>query len=176
MHIIVPADSDIRSIADLKGHELTLTEPGSNSGYKAPLILLRSRHGLEPERDFTLRFSGGHAESIRGIADKTYQAAAVAGDLLKRAVAQGTIKQSDYRSIFDSEAFPTACFGYVHTLKPELATKVREALNSFDWKGTGMEKEFASSEQARFVPANFKDDWALVRQIDDATGAAYKID
>ena len=45
--IIVPADSPIKSIEDLRGRELTLTEPNSNAGYKAPVILLRDR-GLEP--------------------------------------------------------------------------------------------------------------------------------
>src|SRR5262249_48062172 len=43
MQIIVPADSSMQSEQDLKGHELTLTEPGSNSGFKAPLVLLKDK-------------------------------------------------------------------------------------------------------------------------------------
>jgi phosphonate transport system substrate-binding protein len=175
MQVIVPADSTIQSVQDLDGKELTVTEPGSNSGYKAPLVLLHNS-GLDPERDYILRFSMSHDNSIKGIADKSYQAAAVAGDVLLRAIARGQISTAQFRKIYESEAFPTACFGYVYNLKPELAAKVREAFFSFDWKGTGLEREFASSEQSKFVPANFKDDWALIRQIDEAIGVEYKID
>jgi phosphonate transport system substrate-binding protein len=174
MLIIVPADSPIRSVGDLKQHELVVTDPESNSGYKAPLVLLRS-NGLVLERDYTLRFSGGHDQSIKGIASKTYQAAAVAGDVLRRAVGKGDITTNQYRTVYESEAFPTACFGYAHNLKPELAAKVRLAFSSFTWTSSTLEKEFATSDQSRFVPANFKDDWALVRRIDNETGTEYHI-
>jgi phosphonate transport system substrate-binding protein len=175
MQIIVPADSSILKLSDLKGHELTLTEPSSNSGYKAPLVLLHT-HGLEPERDYILRYSGSHDASIEGIKDKTYQAAAVAGDVLRRAVSKGQIVASQYRVIYESELFPTAAIGLAHNLKPELAKSLREAIFNFDWKGTGLEKEFATSDQAKFVPANYKDDWSLIRKIDDEIGTAYNLD
>lgn len=176
MQIIVPSDSPIQKVADLKNRELTLTEPSSNSGYKAPLVLLRSAHNLDPERDYILRYSLGHENSIRGIASKAYQAAAVAGDVLKRAMAHGEIQADQFRVIYESEVFPTACFGYAHNLKLELIARIREAFTSFNWSGTGLEKEFATSDQSKFVPANFKDDWSLVRRIDDQIGAEYKID
>jgi phosphonate transport system substrate-binding protein len=170
MQIIVPADSPIQNIADLKGRELTLTEPGSNSGFKAPLVLLSKDNGLRPGRDFQIRYSNGHDQSIAGIADKTWQAAAVASDVLKRSLAQDPprITKEQFRVIYQSEDFPTAGFGYVNNLKPELAAKVKEAFFSFQWKGTGVEKEFAASEQTKFAPISFKNDFALVRRIDDA--------
>jgi phosphonate transport system substrate-binding protein len=175
MQLIVPADSSIAKLADLKGHELTLSEPSSNSGYKAPLVLLHTQ-GLEPERDYILRYSGSHDESIKGIANKTYQAAAVASDVLRRSVSKGQISANQYRVIYESELFPTASIGVAHNLNPDLSKKLREAIFSFDWKGTGIEKEFATSDQSKFVPANFKDDWALIRKIDEELGIAYNID
>jgi len=170
MQIIVPADSPIKTLQDLKGHELTLTEPGSNSGFKVPLVLLNKDNGLIPGKDFTIRYSGGHEASIAGIASKTYQAAAVAGDILKRAMAedQPIIRKDQFRVIYESEDFPTAGFGYVCNLKPELAEKVKQAFFSFQWKGTGVEREFAASAQTKFAPVVFKKDFALVRRIDDA--------
>jgi phosphonate transport system substrate-binding protein len=175
MQIIVPADSSISKLSDLKGHELALTEPSSNSGYKAPLVMLH-RQGLGQERDFILRYSGSHDESIKGIAGKSYQVAAVAGDVLRRAISKGQIAANQYRMIYESELFPTASVGIAHNLKPELAKSIRDAIFSFDWKGTGLEKEFATSDQAKFVPANFKDDWSLIRKIDDEIGTAYSLD
>jgi phosphonate transport system substrate-binding protein len=168
MQIIVPPDSPIQKLSDLKGREITLTEPGSNSGFKAPLVLLAKDNGLRPGRDFQVRYSNGHDQSIAGIADKTWQAAAVASDVLKRNLAQGKITQDQFRVIYTSEDFPTAGFGYDNHLKPELAAKVKDAFFTFQWKGTGVEKEFAASEQTRFVPISFKNDFALVRRIDDA--------
>ena len=169
MQIIVPADSAVRGYEDLKGHELTLTEPGSNSGFKAPLVLLTKDKGLKPGKDFQIRYSGGHEGSIEGIANKTYQAAAVAGDVLQRVMGEEPpkIKKEQFRVIYESEDFPTAGFGYVYNLKPELAGKVKDAFFSFQWKGTGVEREFAASAQTKFVPISFKDNFSLIRRIDD---------
>lgn len=175
MRIIVPADSDVKTVADLKGRELTLTDAGSNSGFKAPLVLLRSDFGLEPVRDITLRYSGGHDESIAGVVGKQYQAAAVADDMLARAAGRGAVKPGQYRSIYESEKFPTAGLGYAYNLKPELAAKVREALTTFDWKDTPLEGRLGTAGGTKFVPANFKNDWALIRRIDDASGQVHGV-
>ena len=70
MEIIVPADSPIKTPADLKGKKVAFTEPTSNSGYKAPLAILKSEFNLEPDRDFTAVFSGKHDNSVIGIANK----------------------------------------------------------------------------------------------------------
>ncbi len=170
MLIIVPNDSPITTIDDLKGHELGLTEPTSNSGYKAALVLLLQNKGMKPEFDFHVRYSGGQETSISKIADKTYEAAAVASDVLDRQVANGAIKRDQYQVIYKSELFPTAALGYAYNLKPELAAKVKSALLNFPWAGTGLEKEFGGGGETKFIPVNYKDDWALVRHIDDAIG------
>ncbi|MGB7157274.1 MAG: phosphate/phosphite/phosphonate ABC transporter substrate-binding protein [Tepidisphaeraceae bacterium] len=175
MELIVPADSPIQKPDQIKGHELALTEAGSNSGFKAPLVLLQSYHALAPGRDFGIRYSNGHNESIKGIADKQYEVAAVANDMLSRAVAAGDIQPNQFRSIFKSESFPTAGFGYTCNLKPELAAKVRQAMETFQWQGTGVEREFASAKYNKLVPVSYKDDWALVRRIDDEIGSVHKL-
>src|ERR1700722_15160278 len=99
MEILVAANSPIQTVDDLHGHELTLTDPSSNSGYKAPLVLIKSDFGLLPGRDFGIRYSGGHEQSIHGLANGTYEVIAVANDVLKREVAAGTIKPAQFRSI-----------------------------------------------------------------------------
>jgi phosphonate transport system substrate-binding protein len=175
MEIIVPVGSAITKPEQLSGHELALTEAGSNSGFKAPLVLLQSNYQLVPGRDFGIRYSGGHEASIRGIAGKQYEAAAVANDVLSRAAGAGEIRPDQYRSIFKSASFPTAGFGYTCQLKPELAAKVKEAMSSFQWSGTGIEREFASAKYNKLVPVNYKEDWRLVREIDDAIGSVHKL-
>src|SRR6202166_284037 len=53
MEIIVPADSPIKTPADLKGKKVAFTSPTSNSGFKAPSAILKADFNLEAERDFT---------------------------------------------------------------------------------------------------------------------------
>jgi phosphonate transport system substrate-binding protein len=170
MRLIVPANSSIQSPVDLKGRELTLTEPGSNSGYKAPLVLLRSEFGLIPGRDFQFRYSLGHDQSIAGIAENRFEIAAVASDMLDRAVSRGDVKPAQFRSIYESQPFPTAGIGYVYNLNPEIAAKVREAIETFDWAGTPLSEQLGTAGGTKFIPAKYKDDWAAIRLIDDASG------
>jgi phosphonate transport system substrate-binding protein len=167
MEIIVPADSPIKIPADLKGHVMTFTDLGSNSGFKAPLVLLRNEFQLEAGIDYDVNVSFGHEKSIEGIAKKKYDAAAVANEILKRAISRGLIQESQFRSIYKSEGFPPACIGTVYNLKPELSEKIRAVLLGFDWKGTPLEKVYGPAGRARFVPITYKDQWSFVRQIDD---------
>ena len=81
-------------------------------------------------------------------------------------MARGDLKKGQFRSIYKSSDFPTACLGYVYNLKPELAAKIRTALLSFDWKGTPLEDEFAPGSDTKFKPVNYKQDWAIIRSVD----------
>jgi phosphonate transport system substrate-binding protein len=170
MQIIVPPESAMQSVADLKGRTLALTQVGSNSGFKAPLVLLMQDFGLQVERDYYIQFSRGHDLSIQGIATKQFEAAAVASDLLERAIARGDISADDARIIYTSERFAPSAFGTLHTLAPDLVADIRQAFLDFEWDGTALAAEFASAEVDRFVPVEYKNDWAIVRRIDDAIG------
>lgn len=177
VEIIVPADSSLQSVNDLRNrkHTLALVEPNSNSGYKAPMVLLHRNPGLDPERDYLIRTTGDHRVSIEGVAKRQYDAAAVSADILAREEAQSKIKKADYRSIFKSESFPSAALGYAYNLKPELAAKVREAILTFDMKGTPLETEFSPVTQTTFIPVTYKEAWSLIRAIDDACGTTHEL-
>lgn len=177
VEIIVPADSKLQRVDEMRDRKYTLAlvEPNSNSGYKAPMVLLHNNPGLVPERDYLIRTTGDHKVSIEGIANKQYAAAAVSADVLAREEAQGKIKSSDYRVIFKSESFPSAALGYAYNLKPELAAKVREAILTFDMKGTPLEAEFSPIAQTTFIPVSYKDAWALIRAIDNACGTVHEL-
>ncbi len=173
MEIIVPANSDIQEIADLDGREVAFTEPTSNSGFKAPSALLDSQFGLREGENFTAVFSGGHDNSILGVANEDYQAAAIANSVMKRMIKRGVVEADQIRTIYKSETFPTTGYGYVYNLDPELAEKVREAFFSFDWAGTSLEAEFSKSGEAQFIPITYKEYWGVIREIDKALGVTY---
>jgi phosphonate transport system substrate-binding protein len=174
MQIIVRAASTIRRVEDLRGRELALTEASSNSGYKAPLVLLRD-FGLQPGRDYGIRYSLGQDASIDGIASGAYEVAAVASDVLRRAVVAGRISESQFRVVHESKEFPSAALGFAHNLKPEVALKIRDALQSFEWANSSLATYFSAAGQNRFVPASYKKDWELVRRIDDEIGYVHRI-
>jgi phosphonate transport system substrate-binding protein len=163
----------INTPADLRGRTLAFTSPTSNSGFKAPSILLRKKFGLEAGRDYTSEFSGRHENSILGVANKDYDAAAIANEVMRRMIARGVVKEDHLKTIYASETFPTAAFGLAYNLNPALSTKVRDAFFSFSWAGTALEQEFSTLGVSRFVPITYKQAWALVREVDAAMNVQY---
>lgn len=175
MEIITYPGSGIEEIADLKGKQLAFTSETSNSGFKAPSALLKSEYSLTAGTDFEPVFSGKHDNSILGVANKDYPAAAIANSVLKRMIARDVVKEDQIVSIFKSQTFPTTGYGVAHNLTPELQEKIKDAFFSFNWEGTALLKEFATSEppQEAFIPITFKDNWSVIRQIDEANGVSY---
>ncbi|MBV8793215.1 MAG: phosphate/phosphite/phosphonate ABC transporter substrate-binding protein [Pseudolabrys sp.] len=171
MEIIVPADSPIKTPADIKGKKLAFTAPTSNSGFKAPSALLESEFGLKAERDFTPVFSGKHDNSVIGVANKDYDAAAIANEVMFRMFERKVVDKAKIRTIYKSATFPTTGYGHVYNLDPAVAAKVKEAFFSYNWEGTPLKAEF--KEQDKFSPITYKKDWEVIRKIDAATGVKY---
>lgn len=173
MEILTYPGSGIEKVEDIKGQQLAFTSPTSNSGFKAPSAILKADYDMIPERDFEPVFSGKHDNSILGVANKDYKAASIANSVLSRMISRGVVKADQVTSIYKSQTFPTTGFGTVYNLKPELAAKVKEAFFSFDWTGTGLEKEFEKSGEHQFIPMNYKEFWEVIRKIDTANGVSY---
>lgn len=173
MEIITHPTSGISEINDLKGRQLAFTSETSNSGFKAPQALLESNYQLVANRDYQPAFSGSHDNSILGVANRDYDAAAVANSVLNRMLARDVVKSSDYVTVFKSDSFPTTGYGVAHNLHPDLQAKIQEAFFSFDWAGTTLEAEFSQSGEAQFIPITFQRHWSVIRDIDAALGVQY---
>lgn len=175
MEIITYPGSGITKVEDIRGKQMAFTSETSNSGYKAPSALLRDQFNMEAGKDYTPVFSGKHDNSILGVANKDYVAAAVANSVMGRMAARNAYKPEQLVSIYRSQTFPTTGYGYVYNLKPELAEKVKEAFFSFNWEGTELAKEFNVAEppQEKFMPITYKEHWQVVRDIDRAMNVKY---
>jgi len=175
MEIITYPGSGVEKVEDIKGKKLAFTSETSNSGYKAPSALLREQFKLVAGKDFEPVFSGKHDNSVLGVANKDYPAAAVANSVMYRMIARNVIKPDQVKTIYKSQTFPTTGYGHVYNLKPELAAKVKEAFFTFNWDGSALLAEFKNTEppQEKFIPITFKEHWAVVRQIDQALGVSY---
>ena len=164
MEIVVRADSPVQTPADLKGKKLAFVGMSSNSGAKAPIVLLKEEFGLTAGRDYDFGFTGSHGKSIREVqAAGGADAACVANDLLGAEVAAGRVKEGELRTIYKSSTFPPLCFGVKHDLDPALAAKVKEAFTSFN----DLPKVYANApNRVKFAPVHYKRDWAYVIEID----------
>lgn len=172
MEIITWPGSGIETVEDIKGRGLAFTTETSNSGFKAPSALLASEFGMKEGEDFTPTFSGAHDNSVLGVVNKDYDAAAIANSVSKRMIAREVVSADDFITIYTSQTFPTSGYGYLNTLNPELAEKIKDAFLNFDWTGTKLLAEFDNTEppQQKFSPVSFKEDWAVLRAIDAELG------
>src|SRR4051812_34806254 len=65
---IVPIDSPVRTLADLKGKNFAFGAPSSTSGHLMPRYFLR-RDGIDPDTDFkAVAFSGAHDATVAFVA------------------------------------------------------------------------------------------------------------
>jgi phosphonate transport system substrate-binding protein len=174
MEIITYPGSGVDSMEAIKGRTLAFTAETSNSGFKAPSALLKAEYGLEPDRDYRTAFSGAHDNSVLGVANKDYDAAAIANSVKTRMIERGVVREDQFEILYTSQTFPTTGYGVVYNLHPDLQEKVKEAFFSFEWEGSSLEEEFAKSGEGQFVPITFKDDWEVIRTIDAASGVSYE--
>ena len=172
MEVITYPGSGIVAPADIKGRRIAFTSPTSNSGFKVPSVLLRGI-GLEAPRDYTAVFAGRHENSVLGVATKDYEAAAIANEVMHRMMARGVVKKEQIVTVYRSDRFPTAGFGLAYNLEPQLANRIREAFFSFPWAGSALAKEFATLGVSRFMSITYRDDWALVRKVDEEINVRY---
>ena len=171
LQLITQRDSDIMKVSDLKGRKVAHVTPSSNSGNQAPRALFKDM-GVVPDQDYEVIYSGKHDNSIMGVANRDYDAAPIASSVLDRMASKGIVNKDDLRVIWESQPFPTTSYGYAHNLHPDLQKSVSDAFLTFDWKGTGLAKEFGKQAD-KFCAITFKEQWKPIRVIQTENGVVY---
>ena len=92
-------------------------------------------------------------------------------DYLKALLDPKVFDKAKIRSIYKSQTFPTTGYGYAHNLDPKLVEKIKEAFFNFPWEGSALAAEF--KKEGKFIPIDYKKDWEVMRNIDEATGVKY---
>lgn len=167
--VLVRRDSPAQRLADLKGRRVVHTSPSSNSGHLAPLALFPPE-GLVPVRDYGLRFSGKHEQSIQGVKSGEYDAAAVASDVYERMVRRGDIRENDFRILYRSPRFPTSSIAHAHDLEPGLRDRLVRCFHDYRFTPE-MSSAFEGAD--RFVPITYQRDFAAVREVAGAAGERF---
>lgn len=170
MQIIVAGNSLINDPAELKGKSLGLVALSSNSGGRAPMVLLHEKFGLLPGRDYTYVLTGRHERSIQeltgGLSEPKFEAACVASDILAQMIADQRVDPSRVKVIFTSSSFPKLTFGVPHHLAPELRAKIVTGFQSFRFAGTPLAKAFAAERRTKFAPIEYTKAFADVLATD----------
>lgn len=167
--VVTRANSDIRTLADLRGRRVAHTSATSNSGNLAPRALFPA-NGVTPDTDYRVLFSGGHDRSVMGVNAGDFDAAPVASDVYNRMVARGQVQAANFRTIWQSDPFPTSSFALAHDLQPELAQRIRQCFYDFRFPAS-MSRDLGGND--RFWPATYQAQWAPVRAVADAVNAPY---
>lgn len=174
MEILTYPGSGIEAVEDIRGKQMAFTSETSNSGFKAPSAILASEFNMTAGEDFEPVFSGKHDNSILGVANKDYPAAAIANSVLARMLERDVVSSDQLVSIYKSQTFPTTGYGTAYNLTPELQQQIRDAFFSFEWEGTSLQEEFEKNGEAQFLEMTYQDFWSVIRTIDAANGVSYE--
>lgn len=126
--VIVPASSDARSLADLRGRRFAFTDELSFSG-RAYVVKLLSDMGDVPDRFFgRVLYTRNHDRSIRAVASGVVDGAAVHGTVFDHRVRREPELAQRVRVIYRSPAFGAMPVVASTRLAPELRERLRDVL------------------------------------------------
>ncbi len=166
---LVRKDSPYQKLTDLKGKKVAHVQPSSNSGNLAPRALF-PKEGLVPDQDYKVLYSGKHDQTVMGVLSGDYDGGPVASDVFKRMVDRGQVKAEDFRIIYRSQTFPTSSFAYAHDLEPKLRDTLLKCFYDYRFPPE-MQKAFDGAD--RFFPITYREHWAIVRQVAEASGEKF---
>jgi len=149
---IVPVDSPIKTIADLKGHTFAFGAPSSTSGSLMPRYFLQQQ-GLVPERDFkTVAFSGAHDATVAFVASGRAEAGVLNASVMDKLVEAKNPNAAKVRVLATTPPF----FDYNWTVRPgldpALTKKLTDAFLALD-PSKPADKEILDLQRAsKFIP------------------------
>ena len=121
--IIVPADSPVQSLADLRGGEIAMGDLVSTSGTWVPRLMLLDA-GLTQDRDYVRRSLGAHDAVADAVASRTVAAGGVSLPVFRRLLAERRVDPNAVRILAESPAIPE----YMWTFRAGLPEMLRESL------------------------------------------------
>lgn len=150
--VFITTDPSIRTLADLKGKDLSFGSPSSTSGHLMPRSFLLQA-GLDPDKDFRrVAFSGAHDATIAAVAAGKVQAGALNISVWEKFVADGKVDTAKVRVFFTTPAY----YDYNWSVHADMPAALREkiaqaflALSRDDAEGKAI---LELQRATRFVP------------------------
>ena len=165
MEIITYPGSGVTKIEDIKGKKMAFTVADLEFGLsRRRRRCCKQNYKLEAGKDYEPVFSGKHDNSVIGVANKDYPAAAIANSVMQRMIERGVVKKDQIVTIYKSQDLSDDGLRPWSTIcKPELAAKVKEAFFTFPWDGSELQTEFGKTTppMQKFLPINYKEHWQV---------------
>lgn len=154
---VVPGDSPVQKLEDLKGKNVAFVEPASTSGNLVPSYILKQRTGQTPAQFFgKFTYAGSHDAAQLAVKNHAVDAAAANDISYKILLEKGLITPQSNRIIETSMDIPDSPLTYRKDLDPELKAKIREAFYNAhkDMQVTGYGKyiRYTEAKPADYQP------------------------
>ena len=150
--VFITSDPAIKTLADLKGKDVSFGSQSSTSGHLMPRSFLLQA-GVDPDKDFKrVAYSGAHDATIAAVASGKVQAGALNISVWDKFVTEKKVDPSAVRVFYTTPGY----YDYNWTVHADMPVALREkltqALLSLD-KSTPEGKEILDLQRAtRFVP------------------------
>ena len=129
--VFVRKDSDIKSIADLKGKKIAFVDPSSASGYIYAGAMLKDA-GIDLEKDIQYQFSGGHDKSLQLLLNKDVDVIATFDGVEDRYGKEFPAALTDIEKLASSDTIPGIMVTASSKMDKDLQEKLKQALLDID--------------------------------------------
>jgi phosphonate transport system substrate-binding protein len=124
--IIVPSDSPITKLTQLRGKEVAFGDPASTSGTWVPESQLLEA-GLAPNRDYTPRALGAHDAVALAVANHRVAAGGLSLPVYKRLLEEKKLNGKAVRVLAESHPIPEYMWTFRQGLDPAFREEIRKA-------------------------------------------------
>ena len=128
-YFVVPSDSDLQTLADIKGKKLALNSIGSTSGDLIPQVeLMKAGLSIKNKNDFKqVYYAGSHDACMMAALNKHVDVCGMSSRNFDARIADGTISLEQIRIIHRSSPVPPPPLAYSKSLPLEIRNKIKLA-------------------------------------------------
>ena len=167
--ILVRANSEIKSAAQLKGKKIAMWEIGATGGHLGPIKILMDS-GLNPQSDFQISMLG--KKSLQALKKQQVDALGIGVNRYKDLLKIDGLSPNDFRIIATGVPLPSDLFVASSNLPNTLVEKIRTRLVENQDKlieAILLGKANDKYQGAKLVPAN-DSDYNMIREVYKAIG------
>ena len=159
------SNTEINSIADIKGKTMAFVDPESTSGNLFPTYEIIKAF---PDENLTSddlhtngkffeasSYSGKHQAGLQAVIRGDVDIVPISDQILKSEIANGNAKEADIKIIHESEAIPAEGFVVSKNMSDELREKFQEFLVTYD--NAEYFEKVIKVPNARFIEASIED-------------------
>jgi len=128
-YFVVRADSNLKTLTDVKGKKLALNSIGSTSGDLIPQVeLVKSGLSVKNKDDFqNVHYAGSHDACLLAVINKHVDVCGMSSRNFDARIADGTIEIEQVRIIHRSSPVPPPPLAYSKNLPLEVRNKIKAA-------------------------------------------------